>query len=281
MEQLRIPSGDLTLDAVATGPSDGPVVVLLHGFPQSGQCWRHVWPVLAGAGYRVVVPDLRGTSPDARPAQVQRYAMEHLVSDVVAVLDHAGARRAHVVGHDWGAAMAWHTAGRHGDRVATLTAVSVPHPLAFVEALSTDPDQQQRSQYMRDWRDPATEKALMSGGLTQVFEGAPGVEADRYLPMLRDGGLAGGLNLYRAQSRADLTNLGPITAPTLHVWSDGDHFLGRAGAQATWKYVDGPYRLQVLPGVTHWVPEQAAGALTALLLEHLAPEDVGAASGYR
>ncbi len=269
MEHLRIPSDGLVLDAVAVGPVDGPVVVLLHGFPQNGQCWRRVWPGLAAAGLRVVVPDLRGTSPDARPSSVQDYVMERLVGDVVAVLDHVGAEQAHLVGHDWGAAMAWHTAGRQQERVSTLTAVSVPHPRAFVQTLMTDPDQQRRSQYMRDWRSADAEKALLAGGLDSVFTGVDGVEADRYLPMLRAGGLTGGLNLYRAQSRADLTALGPITMPTLHVWSDEDHFLGRAGAEATASHVVGPYRFEVLSGVTHWVPEQAAEQLTTLLLEHL------------
>ena len=270
VEQLRIPSGDLVLDAVATGPADGPVVVLLHGFPQSSRSWRGVWPALAGAGLRVVAPDLRGYSPDARPVGVEHYRMPLLVDDVLAVVDATGGGPVHLVGHDWGAAIAWHVAARHPDRLRTLTAVSVPHPLAFVEALTTDADQRRRSQYMRDWLSPETETALLAGGLEEVFGGVPELDAEPYVAALRaPGALTAALNYYRAQSRADLDGLGPVTTPTLHVWSDQDAALGRAGALATAAHVVGPYRFEVLEGVSHWVPEQAPDRLSDLLLSHL------------
>ena len=268
MDSLRIPVGDgLVLDAVATGPADGPLVLLLHGFPQTSHSWRGVWPALADAGLRVVVPDLRGYSPDARPAGVEAYAMTHLVADVVAVLDHLRADSAHVVGHDWGAAVAWQVAGRHPDRVRTLTTVSVPHPVAFAEALRTDPEQRAKSQYMRDWRSPDTEATLDVRGL---FGGVPAVAADAYVErMAQPGALTAALSYYRAQSLADLDGLGPVTAPTLHVWSDGDAALGATAAHATGDHVTGPYRFEVLHGVSHWVPEEAADRLVPLLLEHL------------
>lgn len=267
---MRIPSGDLVLDAVEVGPADGPVVVLLHGFPQTSHSWREVWPALVEVGFRVVAPDLRGYSPDARPVGVEHYRMPHLVDDVRAVVAAAGGGPVHLVGHDWGAAIAWHVAARAPELVRTLTAVSVPHPMAFVHALTTDEDQRRRSQYMRDWHSPETEKAMLAGGLEQVFGGVPAVDADVYLERLREpGALTAALSYYRAQSRADLEGLGPVTAPTLHVWSDADEALGRAGAEATGSYVDGPYRFEVLPGVSHWVPEQAPDALAALLLSHL------------
>ena len=270
MQRLRIPTGDLTLDALWTGPQDGPVVVLLHGFPQSSWSWRGVWPGLAAAGYRVVVPDLRGYCPDARPEPVEAYAMVHLVADVVAVLDHLGVEWADVVGHDWGAAIAWQVAGRHPERIRSLTAVSVPHPVAFVEALRSDEDQRARSRYMKQWLDPQAEQDLLAGGLEQVFGGIPSVDAERYLGLLRQPGvLTKALNFYRAQSLADLDGMGPVTAPTLHVWSDQDAALGPVAARATGRHVQGPYRFEVLEGVSHWVPEQAADRLTALLLEHL------------
>ena len=269
-EQLRIRSGDLVLDAVAAGPADGPVAVLLHGFPQTSHSWRQVWPVLADAGFRVIAPDLRGYSPDARPVGVEHYRMASLVGDVLAVLDAVADAPVHLVGHDWGAAIAWHTAARHPDRLRTLTAVSVPHPLAFVEALTHDEDQRRRSQYMRDWHSPETEKAMLAGGLTQVFGGVPAVDAEVYLARMREpGALTAALAYYRAQSRADLDGIGPVSVPTMHVWSDGDAALGRAGAEATASYVTGPYRFEVLQGVSHWVPEQAPDALASLLLSHL------------
>lgn len=270
MESLRIPVGDgLVLDAVADGPPDAPVVLLLHGFPQTSWSWRRVQPALAAAGFRTVAPDQRGYSPDARPAGVEHYRMPSLVADALAVIDHLQADRAHVIGHDWGAAVAWHVAGRHPDRVRTLTTVSVPHPRAFVEALRADPDQRARSRYMKDWADPATEQRMLDGGLNELF-GIPSVDATHYLDRLREpGAMTAALNYYRAQSLEDLDGLGPITAPTLHVWSDADAALGPAAAQATKDHVAGPYRFEALPGISHWVPEEAADRLTELILEHL------------
>ena len=271
MERLRIPVGeDLVLDAVAGGPLDGPAVVLLHGFPQTSWCWRGVWPALVEAGYRVVAPDQRGYSPGARPDGIEPYAMQHLVGDVLGVLDSIGADRAHVVGHDWGAAITWQLAARHPDRVSSITAVSVPHPLAFADALRTDPEQRRMSQYMRDWFDPGAEIALLDGGLEQVFGGIPTVDAARYFAVLREPGvLTRALGYYRAVSRKDVEGLGPISAPTLHVWSDADPALGAVATHASAAHVEGDYRLVVLAGVSHWIPEQAPDALAGLLLDHL------------
>ena len=271
MEQLRIPVGDgLVLDAVAAGPEDGPVVLLLHGFPQTSWSWREVWPALVDAGFRVVAPDQRGYSPDARPVGVEHYRMTSLVADAVAVLDHVAAGTAHVVGHDWGAAVAWQLAGRHAERVRTLTAVSVPHPLAFVQALRTDEDQRARSRYMQEWQDPRAEEQLLANGFADVFGEIPGVDTGTYVERMREpGALTAALSWYRAQSLRDLDGLGAICMPTMHVWSDADRALGPAGAHGTAEHVDGPYRFEVLEGVSHWVPEQAPDRLAALLLEHL------------
>lgn len=271
MEQRRIPVADgLVLDALVGGPDDGELVLLLHGFPQASSSWRGVWPALLDAGFRVVAPDQRGYSPGARPVGVPHYRMSALVADALAVLDHLGAERAHVVGHDWGAAVAWQLTGRHAERVRTLTAVSVPHPLAFVEALRTDEDQRRRSRYMKDWQDPGAEQQLLAGGLESVFGDVPGVDTTAYAERMRTpGALTAALSWYRAQSLADLEGLGPISVPTLHVWSDEDAALGPAGAYGTAAHVVGPYRLEVLHGVSHWVPEQAPVELSRLLLEHL------------
>lgn len=273
-EHLDLRVGDLVFDAVAAGPPDGRLVLLLHGFPQTAHSWRRVWPALADAGYRVVAPDQRGYSPGARPDGVQAYRMPHLVADAVGLLDALGADRADVVGHDWGAAVAWQLASRHPDRVRTLTAVSVPHPLAFAQALVGDEDQRRRSQYMRDFARPGYEDILLAdgaAGLRSVFGGAPEVDVEQVLERLgRPEVLRRCLDWYAAASRDDLAGLEPVRVPTLHVWSDGDVALGRAATLASGQHVTGPYRLEILDGVSHWVPEQAAGRLVPLLLDHLA-----------
>lgn len=277
---MQIPVGDLTFDAVAFGEQDGEVALLLHGFPQSSWCWRHVWPSLVEAGYRVVAPDQRGYSPGARPADVSAYAMPELVGDVVGMLDSLGVERAHVVGHDWGAAVAWQVAARHPDRVRTLTAVSVPHPVAFGAALQGDEDQRTRSQYMKLFRvEGKAEEVLLrpdrdgtaDGGFRTFFGGDEATaDVDRYLEQMHEPGrLTAALNWYRASSRADYEDFPPVTVPTMYVWSDGDLALGRTAAEATAQHVEGPYRFVELQGVSHWVPEEASEQLSALLLEHL------------
>jgi pimeloyl-ACP methyl ester carboxylesterase len=271
MTVLQLPVGDLTFDAVTQGPADGPLVLLLHGFPQTSWSWRRVMPVLAAAGYRVVAPDQRGYSPGARPVDVSAYRMPDLVADVIGMLDALGADTADVVGHDWGAAVAWQVAYRHPARVRTLTAVSVPHPLAFVAALRTDEDQRRRSEYMRWFQQEGTaEEALLAGGLRELFGGAEDADADHYVAhMSQPGALTAGLNWYRAQELADVETMGPVQVPTLYVWSDQDAALGPVAADATAQFVDAPYRFEVLHGITHWVPEQAPDELSRLLLEHL------------
>ena len=271
---MRISVDDtLVLDAIDLGPRDGEPVLLLHGFPQTSHCWRGVIPLLVEAGLRVVAPDLRGYSPDARPTGAEAYRMPNLLGDATAVLDAVGGS-AHVVGHDWGAAIAWQLAARYPERVRSLTAVSVPHPLAFVAALRTDPDQRERSLYMRDFASAGCEDRLLerdAEGLRAFFTGAgEAVDIDHVLSVVGDPVvLRHCLDYYTASSLADMEGLGAVTVPTLHVWSDQDQALGAAGAYATADYVTGPYRFEALAGVTHWVPEEAPERLAGLILEQV------------
>ncbi|MGH9094055.1 MAG: alpha/beta fold hydrolase, partial [Acidimicrobiales bacterium] len=123
----HFPRDGLTFDVTDTGEPDGQVVVLLHGFPEDRSSWTGVIPALTGAGFRVLAPDLRGYSPGARPRGRRAYALRQSAADVLALADAAGADQLHVVGHDWGAALAWFLAARHPERVRTLSALSVPH----------------------------------------------------------------------------------------------------------------------------------------------------------
>jgi pimeloyl-ACP methyl ester carboxylesterase len=180
------------------------------------------------------------------------------------------------VGHDWGAAVAWQLADRQPDRVRTLTAVSVPHPLAFVDALRTDEDQRERSQYMRLFQvEGKAEEVLLrseDSGLRTFFGGAEATaDVERYVSLMHEPGvLTKCLNWYRAQDIADIEGVGPTTVPTLYVWSDGDAALGPTAAHATAAHVAAPYRFEILHGVSHWIPEEAPGQLATWLLEHLA-----------
>ena len=271
---MQLTVGEYVFDVVVDGPADGPVVLLLHGFPQSAHSWRLVVPALVSHGFRVVVPDQRGYSPGARPTAPDAYRLPLLVRDALGVLDVLGVDRAHVVGHDWGAAVAWQLGARHPARVRTLTAVSVPHPRAFVEALRTDQDQRRRSLYMRDFATDGYDAALLADGgarLRRFFDGGgPAVDVDDALRRAAEpGALRAWLRWYADQHLQDVGETPAVTVPTLHVWSDGDLALGEAGARATAAWVSGPYRFEVLTGVSHWVPEQAADQLVAVLLDHL------------
>jgi len=273
-EHLEIGVGQLMFDALAEGPAGGELVLLLHGFPQSSYEWRSQLDALGAAGYRAVAPDQRGYSPRARPAGVEHYRAEPLVADVVGMADQLGADRFHLVGHDWGAAVAWHVAGRHQPRLRSLTTVSVPHPAAFAAALGGD-DQRQRSSYVDLFRQEGkAEELLLEDDGTRLRDMLAGSglsgDVDTYVRRMREpGAMTAALNWYRAADVAAIEGLGPITMPTMFVWSTADIAIGREGAEATAEHVEGRYRFEVLEGVSHWIPEEAADELNRLLLDHL------------
>lgn len=269
---MRVSLGQQTFDVQVTGDPEAPAILLLHGFPQSSHCWRNVVPHLTG--FQVIAPDQRGYSPDARPSEVEDYRIPHLVGDALGIMDALGIEQAHVVGHDWGASVAWQLGARHASRVRTLTAVSVPHPRAFMSALTTDPDQRAKSLYMRDFAGDGYDQLLLAtdaAGLRGLFGGLPTVDVDHVVDRAREpGALAAWLRWYAAQRREDLADTPAVAVPTLHVWSDGDVALGRAATMATAEWVTGPYQLEVLAGVSHWIPEQAADVLGPLVAQHCA-----------
>jgi pimeloyl-ACP methyl ester carboxylesterase len=251
-------------------------VLLLHGFPELAYSWRGVMPALAAAGYRAVAPDQRGYSADARPAEVERYAISSLVGDVIAIADELGGHRFHLVGHDWGAAVAWQVAGRHQDRLRSLSILSVPHPSAFGRAITGEDgaDQATRSSYVDFFRsDGAAEAFTQNGGegLRNLFAMTGLTDVEPYVEvLLQPGAMQAALNWYRAASLTDADALGDITMPTMFVWSTDDAALGPDAARWTEEHVAGPYRFEVFEGIGHWIAESEPDRLNALLLEHLA-----------
>jgi pimeloyl-ACP methyl ester carboxylesterase len=272
-DTVRVDIRDLAFDVRIGGPANGPAVLLLHGFPENSGMWEDVVPALQAAGLRTVAPDQRGYSPGARPADVEAYSMHRLVADALGLLDALGIRRAHVLGHDWGAVVGWHLAGRHPDRVGTLTAVSVPHPAAQFAAMREDPDQQQRSGYIAVFRRPDAEDLLLEDGarrLRRMFRPLPDATAETFVrPLTEPGALTGALNWYRAMHSADLDGLGQVTVPTTYVWGTEDIAVSRAAAEACAGYVTADYRFVELDGVSHWVPEQRPDLVSGLALERI------------
>jgi len=274
----------LTFDAWLEGPAEGALVILLHGYPQSRHTWREQVPALAKAGYRALAPDQRGYSPGARPdpGDLANYDYGRLIDDVVdlATACGRGAGRFHLVGHDWGGQVAWGVADRHPDRLASLTILSRPHPTAFIAALEApDGDQKHRSRHHRAFLDPNTGKLLLADGALRlrrglVDNGVPEAAVADYLSVLNDpAAMEAALAWYRANAGLR-ANLGTIRVPTLYLWGTSDHSVGRAAAEGTAAQVSAPYRLVELPGIGHFVTDQAAARTNELLLAHLTAHPV-------
>jgi pimeloyl-ACP methyl ester carboxylesterase len=268
---MKVHTRGLEFDVSVSGEPGAPAVLLLHGFPQTSHCWRRIVPLLDD--YRTIAPDQRGYSPGARPLDVESYRVPELAADALALLDELGVERAHVVGHDWGGAVAWQLGARHPSRVETLTVLSTPHPRAFIEALRTDDEQRQKSLYMREFARTGYDLELLAddaAALRDIFGSLPSVDVDAVITAARQpGALAAWLRWYAAQRLEDVGDTPAVTVPTLFVWSDGDLALGRAAALGTQDWVSARYRFEVLEGVSHWIPEEAADAVAPLILEHL------------
>jgi pimeloyl-ACP methyl ester carboxylesterase len=278
-ELLHTDVGDLTFRVRVDGPEDGRPVLLLHGFPQTSASWAAVTPLLTQAGLRTYAPDQLGYSPGARPGEVEAYSAQNLAQITADLMTALEIPVADVVGHDWGANVAWTLAAWHSDRVRSLTAVSVPHPAAYTAAFRADPEQKERSGYIRlFWQAGKAEEVLLaddarrlrrmlSGGEQET--GVPAEAIDEYVAVLSaPGALTAALNWYRAMSSD--TRVDPVDVPTTYVWSDGDVAIGRTAAEACASHVTGDYRFVELPDVTHWIPEQAPDQLATAILDRVA-----------
>ncbi|HRV69718.1 MAG TPA: alpha/beta hydrolase [Marmoricola sp.] len=262
----------LTFEVSDQGPARSEVVVLLHGFPQTRTSWDQVTPFLNEAGYRTLAPDLRGYSPAARPRRRRDYNLRYMVDDVVALIDEVG-QPVHVVGHDWGAATAWSLAAMRPEHVRTLTAVSVPHPGAM---LSVGLPQLKKSWYMFVNQIPFAAELLMSDRkrARKVLRGTgmPPAAIDRYVTEIIDtGAMTTALNWYRGlpfTSRKTLKSR--VRVPTTMVWSDGDQFLHRLGAERSVDYVDADFKLEIMEGLSHWIPDEAPEQLAEIILARAA-----------
>jgi pimeloyl-ACP methyl ester carboxylesterase len=252
---------------------DGPAVVLLHGWPDSHRLWRAQIPELHAAGFRTIAPDQRGMGESFAPAAVEEYALTTLVGDVLGIMDALGVERAHVVGHDWGAAVAWGLASFVPDRVERLVVLSVGHPAAFSGAGF---EQRQKSWYMLLFQFVGIAEEWISADDFRNFrEWANHPDADAVIADLRrPGALTAGLNWYRANVGpesllAPPPTLPPVTAPTMGVWSSGDLALTERQMLDSAAYVAGPWRYERIDGAGHWMQLEAAAAVNTLLVDFL------------
>jgi pimeloyl-ACP methyl ester carboxylesterase len=275
VKSISLKTNGFVFDALETGPKKGPLILLLHGFPQFADSWSTVMRQLALGGYRVIAVNQRGYSKGARPSLVSDYALANLVADTLGFADAVDESRFHLVGHDWGGAVAWSVAAAHPERLYSLTVLSTPHLDAIGAALSTDPDQQKRSSYFQLFRAPnhAAEAALFADGaklLRAAYAGKlPAGEVESNIRRFSDDGtLTAALNWYRAIALGG-PQIGSITVPTTYIWGDQDQALGEVAALATAKYVSGPYRFERLNGKSHWLLEECPDQIAPLILSRV------------
>lgn len=283
--------GDVRLHYAECGQGER-LVLLLHGFPECWYSWRHQLTALGSAGFRVVAPDLRGYNLSDKPARVEDYRMEKLVSDVLGLIDHFGARQAAIVGHDWGSAIAWAVAARHPERVWKLAALQVP-PLPVWFANMTV-KQALSSWYMLFFQLPSVPEWRLRmndfAGLDAMFRktSRPGTFTDTDLAIYKQAlrqkseatnttALTAAINYYRANVFANLSRSGNqtkaiaarIRVPTLFIYGERDFAIVPDSVRDVGKHIDAPYRELRLADSNHWVQQESPAEVNAALLSFL------------
>jgi pimeloyl-ACP methyl ester carboxylesterase len=251
-----------------TTAGKGDPVLLLHGFPDSAELWRHVIPRLVAAGHRVIAPDQRGFGRSDAPRGARNYTVEQIGRDAMAVLDLLGVKRAKLVGHDWGALIGWHLAGAYSHRFERYAALSVGHINAYASAGLR---QKLKGWYVLAFQVPGLAEALFGGAdfaVLRAYLGKHPELAKWTADLARPGRLTAGLNWYRANfGRLLAPDFPRASIPVMGVWSDRDVALAEDQMVNSARFVDAPFRYERLAGVGHWMPLDAPEAVSDLLLD--------------
>jgi pimeloyl-ACP methyl ester carboxylesterase len=278
LEKLSFKNGDVSLQAVAAGPHNGPVVVLLHGFPEFWYGWRQQIEPLTAAGFRAIVPDQRGYNLSSKPSAVAAYALAELVSDVIAIADQLGQDKIFLAGHDWGAAVAWSAALMHPQRIAKLVVLNVPHPSVMRKFLSTHPRQLLRSWYMFFFQLPWLPEAVFSafnfriGSRALRHSSRPATFSADDLAHYRTawsqpGALTGMINWYRALFRTRVTFPDKtVRVPTRILWGERDGFLLAEMARESLFYCTNA-ELFTFANATHWLQHEEPARVSESLID--------------
>lgn len=281
LEHGTVDTNGVSLHTVRAGPADGPLVVLLHGFPEFWYGWRRQIGPLAEAGYRVVVPDQRGYNRSDKPDGLAAFNIDVLVDDVIGVIETAGRDDATVIGHDWGAAVAWWLASTVPESVDRLVTMNVPHPVVFRRFLTRDPRQMLRSWYMfyfqlprlPEWGFSRNDYSLGTRVLRATSRAGAFTDddLDRYREAWSNpGAVTGMINWYRALFRTstERSPAFPIEVPTRLIWGTDDTALREAMAEPSLDLcTDG--RLTRIEDATHWVQHEAAERVNRVILDFL------------
>lgn len=282
----RVAANGLDFEVFEAGAGDR-LALLLHGFPEHAIAWQHQIDPLVALGYRVWAPNLRGYGRTTRPTDVSAYRLAHLVADVGALIDASGARSVVLVGHDWGAVVAWFFAIRAPHRIERLAILNVPHPAIFLDVIARSWRQRLRSWYTLAFQIPGLAERVLGArdgrGIVRLFTRSvcdpnafTAVELETYRAQAAEpGALTAMLNWYRAAARGGLVEamaLGThVSVPTLLLWGEEDVALGKETTYGTERYVPN-LRIVYLPGVSHWVAQEAPARVNAVLVEFLRGE---------
>lgn len=281
LESGYVQTPEVRLHYVAAGPESGPLVILLHGFPEFWYGWRHQIGPLAEAGFRVLALDQRGYNLSDRPQAITAYNLDSLCNDVLAVIADQGRQQANVVGHDWGAAVAWWLASRNPERLERLAILNVPHPVVMRKELRKNFSQLRKSWYMFMFQIPwlpewMVSRARYRPGLDSLRRTSrPGSFTDDDLDRYREawsqpGAMTAMINWYRAMLRVPPGKLKSVrvAVPTLILWGAKDRFLGEELLEPSLALCDNGRAVR-FPEATHWVQHDEAGAVNEQLIHFL------------
>lgn len=279
--ETYVPTNSITLHVVEAGPETGPLVILLHGFPEFWYGWRHQIGPLAEAGYRVWAPDQRGYNTSEKPKGIAAYNLDALAADIVGLIDAAGREKAFVVGHDWGAVVAWRMANRYPERLERVVILNVPHPAVMQRYVLTHPRQMVRSLYVLFFQIPRLPEALARRdnwrGVVEALRQSsrPGAFADDDFDRYREawsqpGAFTAMLNWYRAFVRGPRKTLesSRITVPTLMLWGVHDVALERGLAERSIAMCE-KGRLIFFEEATHWLQHEEPARVNELIVEFM------------
>ena len=280
-EHSTIKTNDLRLHVVQAGPKSGVPVLLLHGFPETWRCWIRQIPALSAAGCRVIVPDQRGYNLSDKPNGIKNYRVEELTKDILGLIDALEYEKVNLVGHDFGALVAWMLATHHPERLHRLGILNVPHPSVMWRFLRRDFEQMRRSLYALFFQLPWLPETILRSGNWGVASSAlcrssrPHAFADEDIAQYKEswsqpGAMTAMLNWYRAAARyrPEITNGMRVQIRTLILWGVQDIALSRRMARPSLDYCDDG-NLIFFPDATHWVQREEADEVNRRLLEFL------------
>ena len=266
------------LHVVEAGPESGPLLILLHGFPEFWYGWHRQIEPLAAAGFHVLIPDQRGYNLSDKPESISAYNIDNLARDIVGLIDEAGAAKACVAGHDWGGAVGWWLGVKHPERLEKLALLNIPHPLVMKRAIRKDPAQRKRSSYIFFFQLPwlpehSFQKNNFARGVKSLHASSrPGTFSDADLDLYREawsqpGEVRSMIHWYRAllRSQPERPASPRVRVPTLLLWGEKDRFLGREMAQPSIDLCDDG-RLVFVPEASHWIQHEEPERVTRELL---------------